>query len=93
MTVGNQYGFLCPNCDKGTEILITANAEVLLTPTGTDIDSGTVPVWNSTSFVDCLYCGWAGKVGDLVNVAIKKESGSERNIDLQPRTAQNRSDS
>jgi hypothetical protein len=41
MTVGNQYGYLCPNCDKGTDILITANAEVLLTPTGTDIDTST----------------------------------------------------
>jgi hypothetical protein len=60
------------------EILITANAEVLLTPRGTDIDSSTAPVWNSASPVDCLNCGWAGTVGDLLNVVMKKEPGSER---------------
>jgi hypothetical protein len=78
MSVGNQYGYLCPNCDKGTEILITANAEVLLTPTGTDIDSSTAPGWNNSSFVDCLNCGWAGTVGDLLQASIKKEAESER---------------
>lgn len=75
---GNIFGYLCPNCDKGTEILITAHAEVLLTPTGTDIDSSTAPVWNNSSFVDCLNCGWAGTVGDLVHVVMGKEPTSER---------------
>ena len=61
------------------KILITASAaEVLLTPTGTDIDTSTAPVWDSTFFVDCLNCGWAGTVGDLLQASIKKASGSER---------------
>ena len=57
---------------------MTASAEVLLTPTGTDIDAGTAPVWNRTSFVDCLNCGWSRMVGDLATSAVKKEPGSER---------------
>ena len=60
MSVGNQYGYRCPNCHKGTELLITASAEVLLTSTGTDIDKETIPVWNDTSYADCLICGWEG---------------------------------
>ena len=67
-----------PKLLKGTDLLITATAEVRLTPTGTDINSSTAPVWNSKSFVDCLNCGWAGIVGDLAIVAAKKDSGSER---------------
>jgi hypothetical protein len=78
MDVGNQYGYQCPNCAKGTDLLVTASVEVVLTSTGTDIDSRTSPVWNSTSLVDCLNCGWAGTVGDLTTVGIKKEPGSER---------------
>jgi hypothetical protein len=78
MSAGNQYGHLCPNCYKGTELLITASAEVLLTSTGTDIDKETIPVWNNTSYADCLICGWEGTVGGLLKVAIKKEPISER---------------
>jgi hypothetical protein len=78
MAVGNHYGYLCPSCEKGTDLLVTANVEVLLTSTGTDIDTSTAPVWNKTSFVDCLNCGWAGTVGDLATVGAKKEPGSER---------------
>jgi hypothetical protein len=79
MSAGNQYGHLCPNCYKGTELLITASAEVLLTPTGTDIDTDTIPAWNNASYVDCLVCGWEGTVGGLVKVASRKKSTSERN--------------
>jgi hypothetical protein len=89
--VGNKYGYLCANCDKGTDLLITANVEILLTPTGTDFDATTTPVWNRTSFVDCLNCGWSGTMGDLTTIGVKKEPGSERNIQ-QPRTAQNRAE-
>ena len=78
MSVGNQYGYVCPNCDRGTELQVTAMVQVLLTYTGTDIDATTTPVWNQTSLVDCLNCGWSGSVGDLATVGIKKEPGSER---------------
>jgi hypothetical protein len=78
MDIGNPYGYQCPNCDRGTDLLITANVEVILTPTGTDIDSSSTPVWNRKSFVDCLNCGWAGTVGDLNTIGVKKQAGSER---------------
>lgn len=78
MCVGNPYGYICPNCDTGTDLLVTASVEVLLTLTGTDFDSNSAPVWNRLSFVDCLNCGWAGTVDDLTTVGIKKEPGSER---------------
>jgi hypothetical protein len=65
MDVGNQYGYQCPYCNRGTDLLVAARVEILLTPNGTDIDATTTPVWSQTSFVDCLNCGWAGKVGDL----------------------------
>ena len=77
MNVGNLYGYVCADCDRGTELQVTATVEVLLTYTGT-IDATTTPVWNQTSPVDCLNCGWAGTVGDLATVGIKKQSASER---------------
>ena len=78
MNVGNQYGYVCPACDRGTELQVTATVEVLLTYTGTDIDATTTPVWNQTSPVDCLNCGWAGTVGDLATIGIKKQPAAER---------------
>lgn len=78
MDVGNEYGYQCPNCERGTDLQVTATVEILLTPTGTDIDSRTVPVWNKTAVVDCLNCGWSGTVEDLATVAVKKEPTSER---------------
>ena len=29
--LGNQYCCVCPNCDRGTELQVTATVEVLLT--------------------------------------------------------------
>lgn len=68
MSVGNTFSYLCPICEKGTHLLKTATAEVLLTSTGTDIDPNTAFVWNSKSLVRCLNCGWAGMVGDLAHI-------------------------
>lgn len=75
MSVGNQYGFVCPNCDKGTELLVRTTADIRLMPHGMEIDHAPLV---DTTHVDCLICGWEGAVGDLVQVAQKKMSGSER---------------
>jgi hypothetical protein len=35
---GNEYGYLRPNCDRGTDLLVKAMAALLLTPQGMEID-------------------------------------------------------
>lgn len=78
MDVGNQYGYQCPNCGRGTDLLVAASVGILLTPNGTDIDATTTPEWSQTSAVDCLNCGWCGTVEDLATVGIKKPPAPER---------------
>ncbi len=75
MSVGNQYGVICPNCDAGTDLLIRTTADIRLTPHGMEIDDA--PLLDSTH-VDCLICGWEVTVGDSVRAQQKKVSGSER---------------
>jgi hypothetical protein len=72
---GNKFGFLCPNCDKGTDLLIRTTADIHLRPHGMELDDASLI---DTTHVDCLNCGWSGTVSNLVNVATKKEPGSER---------------
>jgi hypothetical protein len=38
MAVGNQYGYVCPTCDKGTDLLVRVTADVRLMPQGMEID-------------------------------------------------------
>ena len=67
-----------PYCERGTELQVTASVKILLSPTGTDIDARSTPVWNNASHVDCLNCGSEGTVEDLATVGIKKQPVSER---------------
>jgi predicted RNA-binding Zn-ribbon protein involved in translation (DUF1610 family) len=77
MSDGNPYGFLCPNCDKGTDLLVRTTADIHLRPHGMELDDAKLM---DSTHVDCLNCGWAGTVGDLLQDSLKKEPGSERNI-------------
>jgi predicted RNA-binding Zn-ribbon protein involved in translation (DUF1610 family) len=67
MSVGNQYGFLCPNCENGTDLLVRTTTDIHLGPQGMEIDHA--PLLDSTH-VDCLNCGWVGTVGDPVSIAL-----------------------
>jgi len=64
--VGNQHGYLCPSCKKGTNLHIQAviHTEVELYPDGTE-DSGGDTEWEDDSQVRCSHCGWHGTVVDL----------------------------
>jgi hypothetical protein len=75
MTVGNQYGYLCPNCEKGTELLVRTMAHILLRPRGFEVDDASLL---DSSHVDCLICGWEGIVGELGKTSLKKEPRAER---------------
>ena len=61
--VGNQFGYLCPECKSGENLYITALVTVALVPDGCDTgDSHTE--WDKESHAWCG-CGWKGKVKDF----------------------------
>jgi hypothetical protein len=76
--IGNQFGYLCPNCGKGTELLVSATAHLRLMPHGLEIDDASLL---DSSAVVCLICGWEGTVGDLAAASFKKGPGSERVVE------------
>jgi hypothetical protein len=65
--VGNQFGFLCPQCSEGTDLYISAtmNVQAHLFPDGTDNDGGGDTEWDDASYARCTQCDWAGTVGQL----------------------------
>jgi len=63
-SVGNQFGYLCPDCGKGTNLNIVATVWTQLYPDGTqDIDQGERE-WDQDASAFCG-CGWNGKVRDF----------------------------
>jgi len=75
--VGNQHGYLCPSCGKGTRLYIQAviRTEVALYPDGTE-DSGGDTEWENSSAARCSNCDWHGTVARLKTVTV--EGASER---------------
>lgn len=69
--VGNQHGYLCPECEAGDGLTIEATIQVQarLMPDGVD-DEGGDTEWDDTSRVRCD-CGWIGMVGDLNEVEVE----------------------
>jgi len=78
-TVGNEHGYLCPNCDKGTELLIAASKRIslILKQDGFAIDDESEVEWANYSHVDCLLCGWEGAVRDLLKVKMGPRAESQ----------------
>lgn len=73
-TVGNQHGYLCPQCKSGERIRIACTVWGALYPEGTDTtDSDTE--WGPNNKALCMEgnCDWAGKVSDLLTVELLKE--------------------
>ncbi len=73
--VGNQHGYLCPCCGKGTRLHVEAviYTEVALYPNGTE-DSGGDTEWGSDSAARCSNCDWRGTVGELKTVGVGEGS-------------------
>jgi hypothetical protein len=62
-TIGNQFGYLCPECSKGDDLRVVASVSVKLMSDGTDnTDSDTE--WDDASSA-CCGCGWGGHVKDF----------------------------
>ena len=61
-TIGNQFGYLCPNCNQGDNLSVVALVSVELCPDGTDADGN--HEWDDSSMASCS-CGWQGKVSDF----------------------------
>lgn len=63
--VGNQFGHLCPACNKGDGLTVNFIGTCRLFPSGTD-DEGDHE-WDSNSQAQCN-CGWFGHVRDFKEV-------------------------
>ena len=66
--LGNNMGYQCPRCKKGTHLYISAtiSVEAELWPDGTDNDGGDTE-WGENSGASCFSgCGWMGRVKDLI---------------------------
>ena len=61
---GNQFGYLCPHCERGDYLHVVASVSVALCPDGTEIDSGDTE-WDADSGAWCGHCEWSGNVRDL----------------------------
>ena len=63
---GNQFGFVCPECDSDENITIQAvqYVEAQLLPDGTTDNGGDIE-WEDDSHASCG-CGWHGEVKDLI---------------------------
>jgi hypothetical protein len=62
-TVGNQFGYLCPNCKQGNCITITCVVTCELTENGSN-DIGDHE-WDTESWAHCE-CGWHGRVKEFL---------------------------
>lgn len=62
-TVGNQFGYLCPECHKGDELSVAAVVWAKLYPDGSDVEGD--HEWDGNSAIVCG-CGWSGKVHKLL---------------------------
>ena len=71
-TVGNQFGYLCPQCKKGDNLSISFVGTCTLMPEGTD-DAGDHE-WDSKSCASCS-CGWSGLVQDFAKAKNFNEEG------------------
>lgn len=60
--IGNQFGYLCPQCKKGDKLRVSFTGECVLTPDGTEDDGD--HEWDNDSPVFCN-CLWCGQVKDL----------------------------
>jgi hypothetical protein len=65
--MGNQFGYLCPNCGRGDYLHVAAFVSVALCPDGTEIDSGDTE-WDADSGAWCGHCEWSGNVRDFREV-------------------------
>lgn len=63
-TTGNNFGFLCPVCERGDGLEVSARHWVLLVPDGTDFAEDSSEEWSDDSAVKC-HCGWVGQVKQL----------------------------
>ena len=63
-TVFEEWGMRCPKCGSDSNLNITVQTDVLLTPDGTDADESAdgSHEWDDTSACQCTYCGEMGEV-------------------------------
>jgi len=63
-SVGNQFGYLCPNCHQGDYLHVYASTSVSLCPDGTEVDSADQE-WGQDSGASCSHCDWSGTVSQF----------------------------
>ena len=63
-TLGNQFGYRCPECARGDYLHVAATVGVALYAHGTEMDSCDTE-WGDESGAWCGYCEWSGNVRDL----------------------------
>lgn len=62
-TIGNHFGYLCPQCGTGDALRVAATVWVALLPDGTENCSGDTE-WEDDANALCD-CGWAGQVKEF----------------------------
>ena len=63
-SVGNQFGYLCPNCGQGDCLHVYASTSVSLCPGETEVDSADQE-WGQDSGASCSHCDWCGTVSQF----------------------------
>ena len=68
--VGNAYGYLCPQCGKGTELTLAKGVVARRVPLTAQEP---VEPWSRRDHAYCASCIWSGRVHHLIKVELRVE--------------------